>query len=116
MYAFSTVENFHEEMSQHFSMPNIACPRRRDGNGMKNFTSPPRKTGVSRPSAVSAVETTITFVLGNVILLICVGFAQIRRVLLFRNFVFVFHTRRRRDEKTNILLHFLDGSRLKAKF
>ena len=96
-------------------MPNIASPRRRDENGMKKFHLP-RKTGVSRPSAVSAVETTITFVLGNVILLICVGFAQIRRVLLFRNFVFVFHTRRRRDEKTNILVPFLDGSRLKAKF
>jgi hypothetical protein len=84
---------FHEEMSQHFSMPNIACPRRRDENGMKNFTSPEKQV-YRVPSAVSAVETTITFLLGNVVLLICVGFAQIRRVFLFRNFVFVFHTQR----------------------
>jgi len=77
--------------------------------------SPPPKIGVSRPSAVSAVETTVTFLLGNIALLICVGFAQIRRVFRFRNFVFVFHTRRRRDEKTNVLVPFLDGSRLKAQ-
>ena len=45
---------FHEEMSKHFSMPNIACPRRRDENGMENFTSPEKQVyRVPRRSAPS---------------------------------------------------------------
>ena len=57
----------------------------------EKFHLPP-KTGVSHPSAVSAVETTIAFLSGDIGLLICAGFAQIRRVFLFE-ILFLFSIR-----------------------